>query len=83
MIRHDVARLGSSDRPATLVFLDPPYGRNLGVGTLVALRKNGWLAPGALVVWEEAATQDAPEGFTLLDHRRYGETHITILEVAS
>lgn len=83
VIRHDAARLGSADRAATLVFLDPPYGRNLGIAALAVLRKNGWLAPGALVVWEEAAAQDAPEGFALLDHRRYGETHITILEESS
>lgn len=83
VIRRDATRLGPADRAATLVFLDPPYGRNLGASALNSLRKDGWLAPGALIVWEEAAAQDAPEGFALLDHRRYGETHITILEEAS
>jgi len=39
----------------------------------------GWIAPGALVVWEEAAEQLAPEGFAAIDARRYGETHVTLL----
>ena len=79
VIHRDATRLGSADCAATLVFLDPPYGRNLGERALAKLRKADWLAPSALVVWEEAAAQDAPEGFARLDQRRYGDTHITIL----
>ena len=80
VISRDATRLGAAECLATLVFLDPPYGRDLGAAALSGLRKGGWLAPGALVVWEEAAEQVAPEGFALLDGRCYGETHITILE---
>ena len=80
VIGRDATRLGAADKAATLVFLDPPYGKGLGAQALVALQDGGWLAARALVVWEEAAAQDAPEGFALLDSRRYGETHITILE---
>ncbi|MGI9390845.1 MAG: 16S rRNA (guanine(966)-N(2))-methyltransferase RsmD [Boseongicola sp.] len=83
VIRGDATRLGTADNPATLVFLDPPYARNLGGRALVTLREGGWLAPSALIVWEEASEQDAPEGFVRLDHRRYGEIHITILENAT
>ncbi len=79
VIHRDATHLGSADCAATLVFLDPPYGRNLGERALAKLRKEDWLAPSALVVWEEAAAQDAPEGFARLDQRRYGDTHITIL----
>ncbi len=45
-----------------------------------AARDGGWIAPGALVVWEESAPQPAPEGFALLEERRYGDTHVTFLE---
>lgn len=69
-------RVGS---PATLIFLDPPYGADLGTQALQATRAGGWIAPGALVVWEEAAPQAAPPGFTLDSHRRYGATHVTLL----
>jgi 16S rRNA (guanine966-N2)-methyltransferase len=65
--------------PATLVFLDPPYGRGLGAPVLTAARAAGWIAPGALVVCEEAAPMAAPEGFTRLEDRRYGDTVLTLL----
>ena len=80
VIRRDATKVGAADRAATLVFLDPPYGQDLGVRALAAALKGGWIAPGALVVWEEAVAQDAPVGFARLDHRKYGETHVTILE---
>ena len=66
--------------PCGLIFLDPPYGHRLGGPALARARAQGWVAPGTLVVWEEAAPQIAPPGFTRRDARRYGETHITFLE---
>ncbi len=80
LLRRDAARLGPADRaPANLVFLDPPYGKTLGARALTAALAGGWIAPGALVVWEEAGEQTAPEGFEKLDARRYGDTWLTIL----
>lgn len=79
-IQRDARRLPpNADAPATLVFLDPPYGRALGAATLAQARATGWIAPGALIVWEESSDQPAPEGFAPLDHRRYGDTHVTVL----
>lgn len=66
--------------PASLVFLDPPYGQALGLPALQAAQSAAWLAPGALVIWEEAAEQSAPPGFTRRDSRRYGDTVLTFLE---
>ncbi len=65
--------------PADLVFLDPPYGKGLGETALAAAMAGGWLAPAALVVWEESAAVGPPAGLTLLDSRRYGDTMIRIL----
>ncbi len=80
LIPREAARLGPCpDAPAGLVFLDPPYGRGLGAAALLAAQAGGWIAPGALVVWEEATTQAAPKGFALAETRRYGDTHVTIL----
>ena len=81
VIARDAQRLGAnSGEMATLVFLDPPYGKGLGARALEAVVEGGWMEKGALIVWEEASEQDAPEGFTKLDARRYGETWVTILE---
>jgi 16S rRNA (guanine966-N2)-methyltransferase len=83
LFRRDATRLGENrGAPFTLVFLDPPYGKGLGEKALHAARAGGWIAPGALVVWEENSPVAAPEGFTELDSRRYGDTVITILEAA-
>lgn len=75
----DATRLPGADAPCGLVFLDPPYGKGLGEAALASARRGGWIAPGALVAWEEAAAQDAPEGFVPVDARRYGAAHLTLL----
>jgi len=84
VLHRDATRPGPADSPpATLVFLDPPYGRNLGEKALSAALSGGWIAPAALVVWEERGEQPAPEGFRLRDARRYGETCLTFLQPLS
>lgn len=78
--RRDATRMGPNRGPGyTLVFLDPPYGKRLGEAALGSLAEGGWLAPGAIVVWEEGTAPVPPEGFAVLDQRRYGNTVITLL----
>ncbi|MGR3632863.1 MAG: 16S rRNA (guanine(966)-N(2))-methyltransferase RsmD [Limimaricola soesokkakensis] len=79
-LKCDATRLPDTDAPAGLVFLDPPYGKGLGARALASALAQGWIAPGALIVWEESAPQPPPEGFAPLDARRYGDTHVTLLE---
>ncbi|MFV0358431.1 16S rRNA (guanine(966)-N(2))-methyltransferase RsmD [Tropicimonas sp.] len=84
VFRRDATRLGAlRGAPCDLIFLDPPYGKGLGERALASAGAGGWLAPGALVVWEENAPQDAPEDFTAIDRRQYGDTHVTILHCVS
>jgi len=81
VIRRDARKPGTpTSDPATLVFLDPPYGKGLGEAALSAVLAGGWIAPGALVVWEEGADITPPNGLRLLDSRRYGDTVIHMLE---
>jgi 16S rRNA (guanine966-N2)-methyltransferase len=80
VIRRDATRLGDNTQPPfDLVFLDPPYGKGLGEKALAGAVAGGWLSPGALIVWEEAAPMFAPPGFQMQDQRRYGDTHVTLL----
>lgn len=80
LMRNDATRLGAwPHAPFDLVFLDPPYGKGMGALALETAKSGGWLAPGAAIVWEEAAPMTAPEGFDLLDQRKYGDTHVTLL----
>ena len=65
-----------------LVFLDPPYGKSLGQAAIASCLAGKWLAPNALIVWEEASVLAAPQGFTLVDQRKYGETFVTMMRVS-
>lgn len=66
--------------PHDLVFLDPPYGKGLGEEALTGALAGGWIAKGALVIWEESAAIAPPAGLRLLEERRYGDTMIRFLE---
>lgn len=82
--RRDATELGpmgaGAGGPFNLVFLDPPYRKNLVAPALASLRGGGWLARDAICICECAADEDIPdtEGFTLLDDRLYGETRVKI-----
>ncbi len=77
--RCDATKLPPTDHPFGLIFLDPPYGADLGQKALTVASKGGWIAPDALIVWEESTPQTAPDGFSHLEDKRYGDTWITFL----
>jgi 16S rRNA (guanine966-N2)-methyltransferase len=83
IFRRDATGLGEAGTlaPFGLVFADPPYGKGLGEQALASAQAGGWLAPGALIVWEEAAEADtpAPAGFEELERREYGDAKVSIL----
>ncbi|WP_296761756.1 16S rRNA (guanine(966)-N(2))-methyltransferase RsmD [Sediminimonas sp.] len=85
VIRRDARRLPAAAdaapgfAPCNLVFLDPPYGKGLGERALAAALAGGWVAPGALIVWEEGAAVTPPADIEVLEARRYGDTMITLL----
>lgn len=62
-----------------LVFLDPPYGKALGEAALQCAAAGGWFAPSALIVWEESKPPRVPQGFSVLDQRKYGDTIVTLM----
>jgi 16S rRNA (guanine966-N2)-methyltransferase len=79
-MRNDATGLGAwAKTPFDLVFLDPPYGKGMGQQALLKARGGGWLAPNAMIVWEENAPMNAPAGFQRIDKRKYGDTHVTLL----
>lgn len=64
-----------------LVFLDPPYALGLGEQAIASCLAEGWLAKGAMVVWEESRAPLLPEALEPLDQRKYGETLVTLARV--
>lgn len=83
LMRSDATTLGDwIAAPFDLVFLDPPYGKSMGQAALTKALAGGWLDEGAMIVWEESAAMDPPDGFTRIDKRKYGDTWITFLNVS-
>jgi len=82
--RRDATDLGligpSAGGPFDLVFLDPPYRKNLIPPALKSLREGGWLGEQAVLVAETSKGEsfDAT-GFEQLDIRDYGDTEISFL----
>lgn len=80
LVRRDATRLdANADAAFDLVFLDPPYGKALGEKALAQAHAGGWIAPDALIVWEESAPPSLPDWAVLEDQRRYGDTVISVL----
>ncbi len=85
IFRRDARKLGAAPpgESFALAFLDPPYGKAMAEPALVALRDGGWLAPGALVLIEEAAQAPfaLPDGYELLESRTYADTQVLFARV--
>jgi 16S rRNA (guanine966-N2)-methyltransferase len=83
IFRRDATDLGPAARHGQfdIVFLDPPYGKGLGEKALTVLDREGWLLPGARIVFEErkGARPDVPPAFTILDQRSWGDTEVWFL----
>ncbi|WP_309606686.1 16S rRNA (guanine(966)-N(2))-methyltransferase RsmD [Phenylobacterium sp.] len=80
--RRDATELGarpSSDGPPfNLAFLDPPYAKGLGEAALEKLAAGGWLAPGAIVVFERGVGEPdlSIPGYDALAARDYGAARV-------
>jgi len=84
--RRDATELGpigpSAGGPFDLVFLDPPYRKQMIPKALQSLKDGGWLTDRALIVAESEASETFDiAGFTLLDERDYGETRVRFLRL--
>ena len=84
VLAQDATRLGRAREAASLVLMDPPYRQGLAGPALQALLAGGWLAPGALIVVEQAKDEalELPPGFDLLEDRRYGAARFLFLRQA-
>jgi len=81
ILRCNVLAAPTAHAPADLVFLDPPYGQGLGEAALVVLDAAGWIDEDALIALELGARESftPPNGFRLVDERRYGAAHLYFL----
>ena len=80
ILRRDARQLGPrQSEPFGLIFLDPPYGMGQGQAAFASAHFGGWIAPNALVIWEENTAIAPPQTCERLETRRYGDTTVSIL----
>lgn len=83
LLRRDATALGlpGSIKPFDLIFADPPYDKGLGEAALAGIARDGWIAPEATIVLEEAVDANIalPDGYRLEDRRIYGAAAMHIL----
>jgi 16S rRNA (guanine966-N2)-methyltransferase len=83
--RRDATDLGpmaaGAGGPFDLVFLDPPYRKDLIAPALASLGDGKWLSPNALAIVEVAEDEIIPstDGFELASERVYGDTRVAFL----
>ena len=61
-----------------IVFIDPPYARDLYRPALELLLRRGLIHPGGIACVESQAPVDAP-GYRVLKDKRYGRAHIRLI----
>ncbi|WP_336082358.1 16S rRNA (guanine(966)-N(2))-methyltransferase RsmD [Thalassospira sp. CH_XMU1448-2] len=78
--RADATKPPRAIEPASMIFLDPPYGKELLEPSITALASAGWIGANTLIIAERDPRD--PEiglaGFELCDSRKYGRCQIDI-----
>ncbi|MBD3669881.1 MAG: 16S rRNA (guanine(966)-N(2))-methyltransferase RsmD [Gammaproteobacteria bacterium] len=90
VVQADALKLLAAGRPAEteafdIVFLDPPFRRDLLSGALDALSEGNWLAPGAVVYAEaekELGEPALPRGWTLRRRKESGQVAYHLIDTA-
>ena len=65
--------------PSDIVFIDPPYGKNLCEKAISILWKYSWVKENTIFVLEQEVKVEGNYGLRIIDQRRYGRTNISIL----
>ncbi len=68
----------------SMIFLDPPYGKNLGIDTLLSLKKYNLLDKNMICILETDKKQPEtiPNDFKIIDERLYGRVRLQLLTLA-
>ncbi len=71
----DITKLPMVTQPFGMVFMDPPYAKDILTETYASLTRGGWFKPGSLLVAELPRRIDLPvlEGTELVVSRDYGK----------
>lgn len=66
--------------PFTHIFIDPPYGKNLGVPVMRKLKEQNLIARGGVIMYE-MGEDESPDlsGFTLFETRNWGAAKVVFV----
>lgn len=83
ILKRDVFQISESSQPFGLVFLDPPYEKNLLSPCLFHLKENGWIGKGSWLVMEMGGKEPfSPSPFyDIWQDRLYGTARVVFAEV--
>lgn len=79
-----IKTLSKEDKKFDLIFVDPPYLKDLVVPTIRKVLETGLLAENGLIVTEhhpKEPVENLPEGLEVTDERKYGQTMITFIKL--
>jgi 16S rRNA (guanine966-N2)-methyltransferase len=79
VVATDILRIGSG-APATVIFLDPPYGQDLVPRALARLQQTGRTSADALVIAETGREETWIPQQPVLAERRFGAARILIFQ---
>lgn len=82
-IRSKAEDLPKAREQFNLIFIDPPYFKNVADKALMSLIERGWLTEGAIIVIEQAKTEDlifSSEHYKEISKRIYGNSKFILLE---
>ena len=65
---------------ADVIFLDPPYKKNIAEVSILKLSKFGWIDENTLIILEKGKDEYFRSGFKLIDSRIYGSTEVLFLK---
>jgi 16S rRNA (guanine966-N2)-methyltransferase len=66
-----------------LVFMDPPYDKNIVSPSLIALYENNWINSHSLIIGEmpKGGILECPDYFEILDTRTYAKTTLFFIKL--
>jgi 16S rRNA (guanine966-N2)-methyltransferase len=84
-ISADICKPPKAEAPCHLLFLDPPYNKDMAAAGLAALTAAGWAAPSAFAAVEVSREESfsPPKGWSIITERIHGPAQLIVLEFAS
>ena len=81
LLRAEAEKLPSAPTPCRVLFIDPPYRKNLLPGILASALAQGWLEQDGVIVAELSAKEpfECPPGLTIRTDRIYGVARVLLL----